>query len=339
MSFGGRDLEAWCRSLVDVGLATAVTSRVSVSGVEELVASAGDVPDASALFDLASLTKPLSATLALVLHQSERLPLSTRVGDVWTNAAEGIAATSLDRLLRHRSGLRRWMPLYATCRDEEEVVAKLVGGEWLQPDEADIYGDLDYILWGLTTERAMGCSYWDLLYGHVLEPLGPAGFAPASGIAELTAECRLTTGREVELARQNGLRIAELPAPRTGEVQDGNCRFLGRPVGQAGVFARASAMMRLAREWCRPKVLLSPELVDRAVSGSGRFALGWFRRDETPAGRELGPSALGHDGFTGGTVWIDPPADLICVVLCHRATLDADLSRARADLVGRLARL
>jgi CubicO group peptidase (beta-lactamase class C family) len=229
------------------------------------------------------------------------------------------------------------MPLYATCRDEEEVAARLLGGEWLRDDAEETYSDLDYILWALTAERALGAPYWELLRRFVVVPLGGSGFAatPAAGAAALP--CALPTGREVELARGEGLTIAELPAPARGEAQDGNSRFFGRPLGHAGVFATLPALWRLAREWSRPGRLLSREMVDSALAGAGRFALGWYRRGERAAGRRLGEAAFGHDGFTGGALWIDPESGLVWLALAHRASLGADLDPARAALTGELA--
>lgn len=337
MSLNAEELATWCHSLVAGRLVTAVSCHVGVGKDFELVAAAGDAAGGAALFDLASLTKPLSATLALALDGSGELPLDTRIGDIWSAAASGIEGWRLEDLLRHRTSLRRWMPLYATCRSADEVAARLLSGEWLRQGTDAVYSDLDYILWSLTVEKALGASYWDLLRRQVLAPLGDDGFA-AAGVGAAAAECPLTTGREVELARCYELDIAELPAPRRGQVQDGNCRFVGRPLGHAGIFANVAAVWRLAREWNRPTKLLSREMVDRALSGSDRFALGWYRRGETAAGGELGSSAFGHDGFTGGTVWIDPQTDLVAVVLCHRTRLEVDLGTERAVLMRRLSK-
>ena len=54
------------------------------------------------------------------------------------------------------------------------------------------------------------------------------------------------------------------------------------------------------------------------VPGSSR-ALGW----DTPsangtAGHLLAPTSVGHTGFTGPSIWIDPTRDLVIVVLANR---------------------
>ena len=62
----------------------------------------------------------------------------------------------------------------------------------------------------------------------------------------------------------------------------------------------------------------------RALDGD-RQALGW----ETCAGggscgRLLGPTAFGHTGFTGTSIWIDPERDLFVIVLTNWLAGDAD---------------
>ena len=52
--------------------------------------------------------------------------------------------------------------------------------------------------------------------------------------------------------------------------------------------------------------------------GSHR-ALGW----ETPtgsnsAGSQLSPGSIGHTGFTGTSIWIDPARELVIVLLTNR---------------------
>ncbi|MDH3255569.1 MAG: beta-lactamase family protein, partial [Acidobacteriota bacterium] len=68
-------------------------------------------PSPAALFDLASLSKPFAATLALRLASTQALPLSLCLADVWENVARPMARVTLESLLRHRAGLIPWTPL------------------------------------------------------------------------------------------------------------------------------------------------------------------------------------------------------------------------------------
>ncbi|MDX1643724.1 MAG: serine hydrolase domain-containing protein, partial [Thermoanaerobaculia bacterium] len=330
-----------CDRLMADGLVTAVSVETIAARGEgsALAVRAGTrEPDGSpieahSLFDLASLTKPFTATLALWLDETGELPLATTVGELWSEAREPIASRRLEDLLRHRAGFASWRPLYALCGDPEEALDRLLGGEWLEGGEA-LYSDLDYLLWGLAAERATGRSYGETVR-RMLDRLGvdevePSGSAAARRHA---VACRLTTAREVDLAAGIGLTIEAMPAPERGTVQDGNARFLGRAMGHAGLFASSRAVARLVGEWTAPGALLTAEAVERALGGGGRFALGWFRGPETAAGRLLGGSAYGHDGFTGGTVWVCPERGAGVVMLAHRSGVEVDLGPLRAELV------
>jgi CubicO group peptidase (beta-lactamase class C family) len=55
-----------------------------------------------------------------------------------------------------------------------------------------------------------------------------------------------------------------------------------------------------------------------AVPGSSR-ALGWDTMLPTSScGTKLSASAIGHTGFTGTSLWIDPAKDLYVVILSNR---------------------
>jgi len=311
--------------------------EVAVAGRVDAVRVDADCVDADeserrvgpdGLFDLASLTKTLSGTLALVLDQSGDLPLATSLGEIWSAVDDRLARTTVEDLLRHRAGLRRWMPLYAVCSSPQELAPRLLDGQWVDATPP-AYSDLDYLLWGLSVEHALGTTYAELLNQRVLTVLGSSEFSWSGGGEDRLVACCLPTGREVELAAAVGLQIDELPAPDRGRPQDGNCRFLGRPMGHAGMFGTASGLLALARAFLEPGSLLSTAAVDRALGGADRFATGWFRRSETAAGRVLGERAFGHEGFTGGSLWVDPDGGLMAVLLAHRASLTVDLSEAR----------
>jgi CubicO group peptidase (beta-lactamase class C family) len=90
----------------------------------------------------------------------------------------------------------------------------------------------------------------------------------------------------------------------------------------------------------------SPALVARfversAVPGSSR-ALGWDTMLPTSScGTRMSSSAIGHAGFTGTSVWIDPERDRYFVLLTNRVcgggTLDEmrDVRRAFHDALSR----
>jgi CubicO group peptidase (beta-lactamase class C family) len=324
--------------------AGAVTAAVALVGEAERVlwsASAGREAGAGSArarpatpFDFASLTKPIVATLALVLDRQDVLPLATRVGDLWPRAHRDLARRQLSDLLRHRSGLLAWTPLYHRCRDRAEALELLLGGALLGA-KPDTYSDLGYLLYGMAVEAWTGATLAELLFHRLELPLWLDGVLPRRR-ADLTraAQCRLDTTREVELAAAQGFAIAPLGPPARGEAQDGNARFLiaggDRCEGHAGLFGRAHDLHKLAREWLRPRRMLSREGVAAALAGGGRYALGWERAAAAPsAGPTLGPRAFGHTGFTGGSLWIDPDGGGVFVLLAHRTDPARDMNPFR----------
>ena len=341
-------LERLVDSLVESGTASAVVALVGGSRHVEWCRAAGWArggPPAgcpaqpSTWFDYGSLTKPFAATLGLLLDRSGELPLATPLGAVLPGAHARLAAAPLADLLRHRAGLQAWTPLYARCRSLAAVQELLLGGELLG-GRMGTYSDLDYMLWGLAVERAMGRPLAALVAERVIAPLGlssrTAAVAPPPGDVPAVAESRMGGGREVALAERLGFGIAPPPPPLPGEPQDGNARFLltlaapGAIAAHAGLFGTAEALWRLGAEWLAPDALLDRAAVAGALAGGGPFALGWWRRRHRGSGgAALSPLAYGHSGFAGGSLWLDPQSRRVFVLLAHRLDPASNLNRWR----------
>jgi CubicO group peptidase (beta-lactamase class C family) len=104
---------------------------------------------------------------------------------------------------------------------------------------------------------------------------------------------------------------------RRGEVHDENAAALGGVAAHAGLFGTAAAVGACARWWMRAPAL--PLFATRStVPGSSR-ALAWDTMLPTSScGTRLSPRAIGHTGFTGTSLWIDPSMDLYVVMLTNR---------------------
>ncbi|KAB2963536.1 MAG: serine hydrolase, partial [Thermoanaerobaculia bacterium] len=150
-------------------------------------------------------------------------------------------------------------------------------------------------------------------------------------------ECRLDNGREVELAAGQGIRLERRRSFLLGRVQDGNARALtaaGALPAHAGLFVTADEMLALGREWLGAGRLLGEPQLRRALAGKGDWALGWARASaQGSAGPELAASgaAFGHAGFTGGSIWIEPTAGRIYLLLAHRLSSAIDFNPFRRE--------
>ena len=292
---------------------------------------------AGGLFDLASLTKPVVASVALMIADRGELPLDEAIARLGTGARDSrgamgpLGTSSLADLLRHRARLAAWRPLYEVCRSPPEAVERVLRGEWMD-DRVGTYSDLGYIAAGALLEQAAGQSLADLVRGLVSVPLGldSLRYAPLEGdTAALAVPCGLGTGQEVRLADGLGIRIDDLGPPRPGSVQDGNARFLG-PSGHAGLFGSAEDVARLVEAWAHRNVLPSSQVDAALEHDAGPRFLGWERqRSDNSAGPALGADAFGHTGFVGGSAWHDPRTELTLVLLGHRQRTDSDLGEAR----------
>jgi serine-type D-Ala-D-Ala carboxypeptidase len=326
--------------LVSHGVVSAAVALVATREEIEIEEAAGEAPAGiETRFDFASLTKPVVATLALVLDAEGSLPLQAPIGDLWPEAHPRLARRPLADLLRNRSGLAAWTPLYHRCRSLDEAAELIVRGGRdgdLVGARAGTYSDLGFILYGRTAERRLGVPLMALLRGRVLGPLGMDGVEGTPGERPDLAESRMGTGQEVRLAAKQGLTIPDLGPPPLGQPQDGNARFLsriGETCGHAGLFGGARDLWRLGAEWLAPGRLLKPEGVAAALSrdgSGGRFALGWWRSAlRGSAGRALSPPAFGFTGFAGNSFWIDPEQGRVFVLLGSRIDPFMDINRWR----------
>jgi CubicO group peptidase (beta-lactamase class C family) len=196
------------------------------------------------------------------------------------------------------------------------------------------YSDLDFVTWGFAVERRLGAELWTLLRRFLLEPMRIDGVEVSPGPRADVVPCRCDNAREVELAARQRLRVPLHGGPAVGEPQDGNARFLGGLAGHAGLFVSAEASIAFGRAWLAAldgSQPLLPRIAARAaVSGRREYALGWARRRiDGAAGRALGSAAFGHIGFTGGSLWIDPTAGTIHLLLAHRRDVESRLNAAR----------
>lgn len=336
-------LRQFLGELRDSGDATAAAAVVGwVGGIEAEAGVGAKRRDGSgrvttsSLFDLASLTKPATATLALALDASGELPLTATVagtlGRTGSVVSGELARRRLATLLRHRSGFRPWTPLFVRCRAPAEATGLLSSAAGLLGAPAGTYSDLGYVLYGRIAERCSGRTVEALLRDRVASPLGLQALSGPPGDVAAAVSCRLGNGRERDLARQEGIEIRRRRAPAIGSVQDGNARFLGGVCGHAGLFGSARSVWRLTAEWCSPKNVLEPHAVRGALGGRGPYALGWRRRH--PAAANRSGVWYGHTGFTGGGAWFCPESGEVRVLLAHRSAIRVSLNDWQARFLG-----
>jgi CubicO group peptidase (beta-lactamase class C family) len=131
-----------------------------------------------------------------------------------------------------------------------------------------------------------------------------------------------------------------------GEVHDPRAAALGGVAGHAGLFSTADdlvifAQMLLDGGSYKGKTILRPETVRlmttaRAVP-SGQRAYGWDVATSYSANRGKGftkGEGYGHTGFTGTSLWIDPPSKTAVIFLSSRLHPDGkgNVNRLRGEI-------
>jgi CubicO group peptidase (beta-lactamase class C family) len=268
-------------------------------------------------YDLASLTKPL-VTGALAAAAPE-LDLSCPPGRYfppWKKTAyEGI---TLESLFTHTSGIPAWFPLYV--RGEGAAAYRRALAEIepeAKPGSTVIYSDLNFLVLGEVLETHFSAPLHRL---HQDLVAGPAG----SGAAFLPATARETAATEEGDATERAMTAAlglSYPHFATGvvwgEVHDGNARRRGGVAAHAGLFGTARDVWSLARAWLADP---RPRFTEDRTPGLGEArGLSWqIKRGAGSAIPSMSDGSFGHTGFTGTSVWLDPEADRVYVLLTNR---------------------
>ncbi len=115
------------------------------------------------------------------------------------------------------------------------------------------------------------------------------------------------------------------PSQTWGEVHDGNAYFLDGVAGHAGLFSTAREVFWLANQFLPASRLLKPEWLTLFTTNFTRGrgdarSIGWLlaATPDCSAAATFAPTAFGHTGFTGTSVWIDPTRARAFVLLTNR---------------------
>lgn len=279
-------------------------------------------PD-STLYDLASVTKVVATTTALMLlvdRGKVRLdaPVSTYVPEF---RGAGTAAVTVRHLLTHTSGLRPTLPLHREADAAAALRLVFAATPIVPPGTRVIYSDLNAILLGEIVRRAAGEPLDAFAAREIFVPLGlrQTLFRPPRAWRSRIAPTGVWHGH-----------------PVAGEVNDRNAARLGGVAGHAGLFATARDLARFAQFMLRGGVLpdgrrlIRAETVRQFTTKAADFghrsearALGWQAvptgEETSSAGTLFGPRSYGHTGWTGTSLWIDPDRRLFVVLLTNRA--------------------
>ena len=277
----------------------------------------GTPASSGTIFDLASLTKVLATTpVVMRLVRAGALGLDDPVAR-WIRAWRGVdrERVTVRDLLAHCGGLTAFLPFYRdhAGRAEFEPAICALPLEY-PPRTRSVYSDLGYMLLAWVAEEAAQ----DALEGQV------ARLCEALDVEDLVFRPGPELRPRIAPAGLDAWRGRVL----VGEVHDPNAWALGGVAGHAGLFGTAPAVGAIARHVLRglrgldtplaPASLLHEFARRTDVPGSSR-ALGWDTMLPTSScGTRMSPTAIGHTGYTGTSLWIDWERDVYAVLLTNR---------------------
>lgn len=292
----------------------------------ETMAAPGSVPvplDAPCL--IASITKPIVATVAMRLHAEGRFlleaPLAWWIPELATPAARALTGW---HVLTHTSGMDdTWLErIMAEGIEKEDLLTRFLGAPLGAPvGSRYAYASITFDLLALAIERALGTPFTAILRETVLDPLGMT-----------RTSWEPDPGQAVPFEVQTWLD-EWTPGPRlhraTAEAQ--RQRLVRLRLAGAGLHSTADDLLRFGRAFLRRgeldgRRILGPTFVDlmtREVTrdGIGRaddrfldahYAIGWAKPGRTDP---FSSTAFQHAGATGTRIVVDPAHDLVIVYL------------------------
>lgn len=296
----------------------------------------------STRFDLASLSKALATTTALMwLVDRGEISISDPLHKWFPDFEQGLKKKiRLFHLLSHSSGLRAWRPYYRkyfkngrmirSNQVRNEIYDRLhKEGLSYRPGSRSLYSDLGFILAGEIIEKVSGRRLDDFCEKEIFGPLKLRTLT-FRGSDRTSGPKPLFAATESCPWRGRVLR---------GEVHDGNAYALGGVAGHAGLFGTAEDVYRLTQVILDAakgdSKYLSPGLVKRFVRRAkipgSSWGLGWDTpSDPSSSGLYLSSLSFGHLGFTGCSIWADRRRELIIVLLSNRIHPSSRNIRIRA---------
>ena len=283
--------------------------------------------DEDSMYDVASLTKPIVTTTAvMLLAQQGRLDLNRPV----ENYLPGFAAAAKSdpnpawrarvtprMLLLHDSGLPDHRDFYKEAKGHDAILARVLAEPLVREPGTQVeYSDLGFILLGEIVERLTGESLDVFAKREIFHTLGMdrSMFNPPRKLREDIAPTEMDSAFRKRLV--------------WGEVHDENAWAMGGIAGHAGLFSTAQDVAAFAQMilnggiYGHERVLARStiqQFTARQTVGTSARTLGWDVPEEpSSSGRYFSARSFGHTGFTGTSLWIDPERKLFVVLLTNR---------------------
>ena len=294
-------------------------------------------------FDLASLTKPLATTVAIMLMVKDKiLRLNDRVTRFFPNfGVQGKTHITFRHLLSHSSGLSAWRPYYRDIigretkggkvgflgtRSARDFVYTQLQREKLDapPGQQAVYSDLGFMLLGATIEEISGLGLDQYCQEKIFQPLG------LNSLTYINLEN--VRRRRFQPVVENYAATERCPWRKRvlcAEVHDDNAYAMGGVAGHAGLFAPVDAIDQLVGVLVAcyhgthsfiPQPVIREFWTRAEIVPGSTWCLGWDSPSpqNSSAGEYFSSHSVGHLGFTGTSLWIDLARQVHVILLSNR---------------------
>lgn len=271
------------------------------------------------VYDLASISKLFTATVTGRFIDEGRIDLKAHVAEYLAEFDALDPAKSpitLGQLLSHTSGMIAFIDLYDHPDERARMEAICAQPLRRDPGSGYEYSDLNLIVLGKVLERVSGRGLDELVQDVICEPLGlrDTGFHPLDPGRTAATEYQPWTGRGVV----------------RGEVHDENAWGFGGVAGHAGVFATAWDLAVFGQMILNGGRYGDAEILTEATARlvftdqnakfgeSAARGLGWQLDQRWYMDAMNSPVTVGHTGYTGTSLVLDPLAGTLLVLLTNR---------------------
>ncbi len=219
-------------------------------------------------FELASVSKPLTATAVLMLVERGKIRLKQDVRDFFPNFP--YAGITIKMLLTHRSGLTNYVyfvdRLWKSQHKDEhkgisnaevlKLIAQYKPALYSQPGKKFHYNNSNYMILGAIIEKVTGMSYADFMKANIFIPCGMKNTAVYSKVVYDT------------------IPVKVIGHDRTWQYSVRQ-NFLDGPVGDKGIYSTIRDLFLFDRA-LKGGRLLNKTTLDSAYTGRNELSKDYF---------------------------------------------------------------
>ena len=294
------------------------------------------------LFDIASLTKVVGTTTAIMLLVDKGLiSVDDQVGKYIPAFAKGDkAAITIRNLLTHTAGLYEWYPMYYRAASKQETFRLINELPLAFPvGKQRKYSDLGFTVLGEIVELVSNESLEHFVHDHIFIPLQMhhTSYNPLQNLkGEKYAATSVGNPYEKRMVYDSslGFQFAEITHTSwngwrnytlKGEVNDGNAWYANKGVsGAAGLFSTVTDLQKLVDMLMHKgrignQVFISEKTIELFLTKDGfNNGLGWMMDPANSVIKNGPEGSFGHTGFTGTSIAVIPSRGISVILLINR---------------------